>query len=144
MTIHSTVSPAGQPTLRRRFRASDVADHLDMLVIGQVCLGVTFMGYSKLLDAVFSQQSGSLERLLCALDGAQTAAIREDAHSFKGETSVLGLKALAQQARHCEEQGASFTPAECQQEALRLRDCWDTAQALCRRMGLSTAAPPND
>ena len=97
MTTPATVSPAGQPAPRRRFRASDVADHLDMLVIGQVCLGVSLAGYSKLLDAVFSRQSGTLDRLLLALDAAQTDVIAEQAHAFKGETSVLGLKALAQQ-----------------------------------------------
>lgn len=141
MMTPATVSTAGQPAPRRRFRASDVADHLDMLVIGQVCLGVSFAGYSKLLDAVFSQQSGTLDRLLRALDAAQTEAIREHAHSFKGETSVLGLKALAQQAWHCEGQGAQFTPADCQQAAARLRDCWQTTQALCSRMGFTTQAP---
>ena len=138
-----TVPDPSQRVPRRRFRATDVADNLDMLVIGQVCLGVTFAGYSKLLDAVFSEQSGSLARLLQALDGAQTEAIRDDAHSFKGETSVLGLKALAQQARHCEEQGAAFTPADCQQAAAKLRECWDTTQAICRRMGFASAAAPN-
>ena len=143
MMTPATVSTPSQPVPRRRFRATDVAENLDMLIIGQICLGVTFSGYSKLLDAVFSEQSGSLGRLLCALDGAQTSAIRADAHSFKGETSVLGLKALAQQAFHCEEQGASFTPADCQQAAAKLRECWDTTQALCRRMGLVAAAQPN-
>ncbi len=143
MTTHSTLPLSGQPVPRRRFRATDVADNLDMLVIGQVCLGVTFAGYSKLLDTVFSEQSGTLARLLGALDGAQTEAIQADAHSFKGETSVLGLKALAQQAFHCEELGATFTPADCQQAAARLRECWDTAQAICRRMGFASAAAPN-
>ena len=141
MTTPATVSPAGQPAPRRRFRASDVADHLDMLVIGQVCLGVSLAGYSKLLDAVFSRQSGTLDRLLLALDAAQTDAISEQAHAFKGETSVLGLKALAQQAWHCEGQGARFTPADCQQAAAQLRDCWHSTRALCSRMGFTTLAP---
>lgn len=142
MTSDNVAVPS-QPVPRRRFRATDVADHLDMLIMGQVCLGVTFAGYSRLLDAVFSQQSGSLERLLRALDAGQTEALREEAHSFKGETTVLGLKALAQQARHCEEQGAEFTPVDCQQAGARLRECWQTTQALCYRMGFSTVAGPN-
>ena len=37
------------PAARRRFRASDVATHLDMAMIGDVCVGVGLAGYRSVL-----------------------------------------------------------------------------------------------
>lgn len=125
---------------RRRFSSGDLNHHLDMVTIGQVCLGVTFSNYSKFLDAVFHQESGSLALLLLALDRAEVLAIRAPAHSLKGETSALGLKSLASLLHRCEEQGSAYSPQACQAVATELRECWATTQALCHRMGLSQTA----
>jgi len=122
---------------RRRFRASDLPDNLDMVVIGQLFLGISLTGYQQLLRDVLAGKSGSLNGLLAALDSGQVATLGETAHSFKGEAGTLGLKKLADQAQVCELEGAQFTQARCQQMAIDVREAWDTAQALCQRMGLA-------
>lgn len=139
--MHPVSSLSPRPSPRRRLRTADVAENLDMLVIGQVCLGVTITGYRKLLEALFSEQSGSFHGLLDALDRVELSEIRDFAHAFKGEVSVLGLHALAQQARHCEQEGTTFTPTDCQEAAQKLRECWQISHALCQRMGLVEQVP---
>ncbi|OYV00370.1 MAG: hybrid sensor histidine kinase/response regulator [Burkholderiales bacterium PBB5] len=126
-------------TARRRFRSGDVAEHLDMVVIGDVCVGVTLQGFGGLLRGFLEDDSASLARLLAALDQADAPALKARAHAVKGAAASLGLRAIHQLARDIEaaatgQDTASFA-ADCQLSALRLRDLVATARALCQRMG---------
>jgi two-component system, sensor histidine kinase len=132
-------SAATAPTKRRRFKAVDLPDNLDMAAIGQLFLGITLPGYTQLLADVFARKSGSLDLLLGALDAGQIDTLRQPAHSFKGEAGTLGLKKLAELAHLCELEGVQFSAERCQQIAAELRESWDTAHALCQRMGLVQA-----
>jgi HPt (histidine-containing phosphotransfer) domain-containing protein len=123
----------------RRFKTAEIAEHLDMAVLGQLLLGVSLKNYCDLLRRVFEQQSGSLALLLAALEQRDTQALAAVAHAFKGETASLGLRSLAAQALVCERDGAGFTPEDCDAAAASLRTCWSTAMALCQRMGLIPA-----
>lgn len=137
----SATSATTASAARRRFRASDVAVHLDMAVIGDVCVGVTLAGYQSVLAGFLSDQSGSSAKLLAALDRGDSAALRALAHAVKGTSASLGLRAVNALALQIESAGAGYGPAECSAAAADLRNLLDTGRALLQRMGFARAAP---
>jgi len=129
-------SPApAAPGPRRRFRASDVATHLDMGVIGDLCVGVTLSGYRSVLGGFLGDESGSQAALLAALDSADLALLRERAHAVKGAAASMGLRAIQALAWRIEREGATFSADDCQAAAATLRADLDTARGLLQRMG---------
>ena len=130
----ATVLPA---PVRRRFRAADVAVHLDMVVIGDVCVAISLSGYRSILDGFFDDSSGSQALLLAALDSGQTAPLPALSHAVLGAAVSLGLRAVGQQAQQIESGGAHFRPADCAQHAADLRAQLATARALLQRMGFA-------
>ena len=134
----ASVEPVA-PKPRRRFRPGDVAEHLNMAMIGELCIGVTLQGYQSLLDGVMRTDTNAYTDLLDALRAGRTDALLELGHSFKGVTASLGLAALSRMALTIEKQGHSFTPEECSQHADALHDCWSTTGAICARMGFLAA-----
>ena len=127
--------PPPAPPPPRRFRASDVAEHLDMGVIGDICVGVTLNGYRSVLGGFLADQGGSLHALLAALAAADTPALAARAHAVKGAAASMGLRAVQQQAGLLESTGDRLSPAECQAAAASLRERVDNVQALLQRMG---------
>jgi CheY-like chemotaxis protein len=120
---------------RRRFRASDVATHLDMVVIGDVCVGVSLTGYRTVLSGFLDDESGSQATLLAALDGGDAAALPALAHAVKGAAASMGLRAVQAAALEIERGGAHFAPADCAAAAATLRERLATTRALLQRMG---------
>lgn len=132
----STVpAPPTTGLTRKRFKAGDVAEYFDMLVVGQVCLAISFRGYSQLLQTAFSGTSGSFKGLLAALGNSDYTLIKNYAHSLKGETGSLGLKALWEIAKELEHNSDSNSQSDNNSASQQLLDCWETSQALCKRMG---------
>jgi CheY-like chemotaxis protein len=129
-------------TAPRRFRSEDVARHLDMSLLGEVCVAVSLDGYRSLLDSFFQDESRSLQVLLTHLDGADTSALSDAAHAFKGGCASLGFHALAALAGQIERAGRDFSTTACTDAAQQLRSLYQTAHALCRRMGLTHLAHP--
>ena len=127
--------------MRRRFRAADVAVHLDMRVIGDVCVAISLSGYRSILDGFLGDSSGSQAALLAALDGGQTGSLSALAHAVLGAAASLGLRAVGQQAQHIEDSAAHLQPADCGQCAADLRLQLATARALLQRMGFVPTAP---
>jgi len=128
-------APAASP--RRRFRAGDVAAHLDMAVVGEVCVGISMAGYRAVLEGFLADESGSLASLLDALDRSATTELQARGHAVKGAAANLGLKALNDLAREVETEGAGFSAGQCAAAASTLRDSLATGRALCQRMGLA-------
>jgi signal transduction histidine kinase/DNA-binding NarL/FixJ family response regulator len=126
---------------RRRFRAGDVAHHLDMGLVGEVCIAVSLAGYSGLLESFFGDETGGFAALCASLEAATTANLPHEAHSVKGAAASLGLQALAQAAQHVETAGHGFSATECSTARQELRERLLTAHAMCHRMGLTTSAP---
>ncbi len=122
---------------RRRFRASDVATHLDMTVIGDVCVGVGLTGYRSVLVGFLGDESGSQAALLAALDQADTAAVRERAHAVKGAAASMGLRAVRDAASRLETDAQHLGNADRAAAAADLRHLLDTARALLQRMGFA-------
>jgi signal transduction histidine kinase/CheY-like chemotaxis protein len=133
-TAPSEVPPA-RPS-RRRFRPGDVAEHLNMAMIGDLCVGVTLQGYQSLLDGALRTDAKCYAELLGALEAGETGKLLELGHSFKGVTASLGLAALSRMGLTIEKQGQGFTADECRQQAESLQECWNTTYAICARMGL--------
>ena len=128
---------ATPPPVRQRFSAADVAVHLDMVVIGDVCVAISLSGYRSILGGFFDDSSGSQALLLAALDSGQTAPLPALGHAVFGAAVSLGLRAVGQQAQQIESGGAHFRPADCAQHAADLRAQLATAQALLQRMGFA-------
>jgi len=124
-------------TPRRRFRASDVATHLDMAVIGDVCVGVGLDGYRSVLAGFLGDESGSQAALLAALARADSDAVRERAHAVKGAAASMGLRALRDAASELETEAGKLGDAERAAAASQLRDLQETARALLQRMGFA-------
>jgi two-component system, sensor histidine kinase len=132
------VAPASAPPApRRRLRATDLAEALDMGAVGEVCLGVTLVGYQGVLRSFLGDSSGSIAALRTALEAADTAELKPRAHAVKGVAASLGLKALRALAQRIEAEGEGFDAAECAAAAAELQDKHATAVALCQRMGLA-------
>ena len=127
--------PAPSNPPQRRFRASDVAEHLDMGVIGDICVGVTLNGYRSVLGGFLADEGGSLHALLAALAADDTAALAARAHAVKGAAASMGLRAVQVQAALLEATGDSLSPLQCQAAAASLRQRVDTVRALLQRMG---------
>jgi HPt (histidine-containing phosphotransfer) domain-containing protein len=123
--------------LQRRFRSTDVIQHLDMAVIGDVCLGVSLAGYRDLLASFLTDNAGCQSELLAALDCADTAALTPLAHALHGAAASMGLIGVQALARRIEVDGASYSAADCRVDALALRDRLDMAAALLQRMGFA-------
>ncbi len=130
-------APAAASTARRRFRASDVALHLDMAVIGDVCVGVSLAGYRSVLEGFLDDDAGSLRALLTALEAADNSALPALAHAVKGAAASLGLRAIQLLAAQVEADGSSADATLCQARAATLRELASTAKALLQRMGFA-------
>lgn len=134
-----TAGPASGPVMsasaRRRFRAADVALHLDMAVIGDVCIGVSLAGYRSVLAGFLSDESSSQAALLAALDAGQFSALPGLAHAVKGAAASMGLRTIRLQAQQIEVGGAAFDRSDCLRAATALREHQNTTRALLQRMG---------
>ena len=133
---HAPPSAAPAPQApRRRFRAADVAVQLDMVVIGDICVGVSLSGYRSVTLGVLNDESGSLAALLDALDSARAAALPALAHAVKGAAASMGLRAVHALAQRIEADGAGYSALDCHAAAAALRDRLATTRALLDRMG---------
>lgn len=127
--------PPSKRTPRRRFKSGDVAAHIDMPMVGEVCVGVTVQGYRTLLQSYFTDESGSLDALLAALHGADQEGVRATAHGFKGASANLGFHRLATLAFQLEKQ--EYSEGSRDEVRERLLQSWEMTHALCVRMGLT-------
>ena len=135
----SAPEPAGSAALaagpRRRFRAADVARHLDMVVIGDVCIGVSLAGYRSVLEGFLNESSGSQAALMAALDAGQTDALPGLAHAVKGTAASMGLRSIRLQAQQIEIECEDYLALDCSRAATALREHLATARSLLQRMG---------
>jgi two-component system, sensor histidine kinase len=128
--------PAPVEAHRRRFRSSDVSTHLDMAVIGDICVGVSLGGWRQVLRGLLDDESGRLAALLAALEQAETGELPAQAHALKGAAASVGLRAVSAEAARIESQGAGFDAADCAAAAAVLRSHLADARGLLERMGL--------
>jgi len=130
-------TPSQAPSERRLFQPADVAEHLDMVQIGDVCVGVGFSGLRELLQSLLADGSGAQAALLQALDSGHLHELKATAHAVKGSMAIMGLKRVRDLARQAELEHGGWDVAACAAHAQLLREALETARALCQRMGLA-------
>jgi HPt (histidine-containing phosphotransfer) domain-containing protein len=133
----ATEPPQPPPTKRRRFKPADVAEQLDMVQIGDVCIGVGFSGLRDLLHSLLADESGAQAALLHALDTGQLHELKATAHAVKGSMASMGLKRVRDLARQAELEHGDWDAAACAAHAQLLREALDTSRGICQRMGLA-------
>lgn len=111
--------------------------HLDALA--SACQVFTHAKLQGLLGQFLADQSGALARLVAASEAQDMAQITQAAHQIKGGATLLGLRAVAEQARHIEQQSRA-TPPQCDADAIaQLQQVWQDTQACCRVLGFTAA-----
>jgi CheY-like chemotaxis protein/HPt (histidine-containing phosphotransfer) domain-containing protein/two-component sensor histidine kinase len=129
----TTVAQVPKRPPRRRFRSGDVASHINMAMVGEVCIGISLPGYQTLLQSYFSDESGSLDAVLAALESGDYPELRAAAHGFKGASANLGFQRLAELALELEKAEHGASP----EANNNLLAAWEMTHALCLRMGLT-------
>jgi CheY-like chemotaxis protein len=119
----------------RRFRSSDVGIHLDMAMIGDVCVGISLDGLREVLASFLADASGQQAALLAELDAGRTDQLRQRAHALKGSAASLGLRSVQALAGQIETRAEQLRPDECSELAATLRLHLADSQALLARMG---------
>ena len=122
---------------RRRFRAGDMAQHLDMALLGELCLAVSVEGYKGLMDDFWSDAAGQLHPLLDALRCSFFDDIPRLAHSLKGVAASLGCTGVAAMARSIELNAPHFSVHACLQAAAQIEAQWHLTHALCFQAGFT-------
>jgi len=130
------------PKARRRFRAGDLEQHLNMVLVGEICVAMKINGYRILLDHFFMDESSTMSQLCDALARHQTALLQERAHSVKGAAASLGLRTLSDICKEIETTGADFDAQQCEDALTRVQDALLTSHGLTLTMGLTQASEP--
>lgn len=130
-----TPTPASAPA-----NAGGVARLIQLDALASACQVFTHAKLQGLLGQFLADQSGALGRLVAAGQAQDAAQLTQAAHQIKGGATLLGLKAVAEQARHIEQQSRA-TPPLCDAEAIaQLQHTWQETQACCRLLGFTAAA----
>ena len=125
---------------KRLFRSGDLALHLDMVRIGEVCLFAGAQAFSEMVHDFAYSDTGSFKILMDALATGQLANIGELAHSAKGESATLGFVAISQLAAGIEQRAPLFTPELAGAVMAELRAAWEIAKDMLLRLGYGGAA----
>lgn len=135
----SAPSPAPAPAPAN---AGGVARLIHLDALASACQVFTHAKLQGLLGQFLADQSGTLGRLVAAGQAQDAAQLTQAAHQLKGGATLLGLKAVAEQARHIEQQSRA-TPPQCDAEAIaQLQHTWQETQACCRLLGFTAATTP--
>lgn len=137
---HADVEPVVSSRLRQwRFRAGDLARHLDMVLVGELCLAVRVDGFIGLMDDFWLDSSGQLCGLIDALKTNSLSSVPRLAHSMKGSAAALGCVGLAAVLRSIELESASYSPSACERACASLLEHWYEGHALCLQAGFTRA-----
>ncbi len=143
--LPATVTPTALAPASAPANAGGVARLIHLDALASACQVFTHAKLQGLLGQFLADQSGTLGRLVAAGQAQDAAKLTQAAHQLKGGATLLGLKAVAEQARHIEQQSQA-TPAQCDAEAIaQLQRIWQETQACCRLLGFiaaeATSAP---
>jgi signal transduction histidine kinase/CheY-like chemotaxis protein/HPt (histidine-containing phosphotransfer) domain-containing protein len=131
--------PLPAPALRSGEEASqqpDLAEHLSMDSIRELCALLSLEGYRPLLKDFFADQTHTFGGLCEAMLRNDGPGIDRLAHQLKGAAHLLGLKGIARWARQCQDPPPTDVPTSRMPVLRRLQQSWDRSQQLCRELGL--------
>jgi hypothetical protein len=121
----------------RRFRAGDLAHHLDMVLFGELCLVARVEGVISLMDEFWSDASGQFGRIMTALQAEVVSDLPRFAHSMKGSAAALGYVGLTTVLRRIELQSALYTSQDCTDAREMLLTQWRDSHSLCMQAGFT-------
>jgi signal transduction histidine kinase/CheY-like chemotaxis protein len=126
------------PKPSKRFLAGDLTTHLNMPVLGEVCLVMGPKGMDDLAAEFGYSHTGCLLQLRQALMNDQTALLPELAHAVKGESAGLGLLSVSKVAHEVEKGGEKFNSEQCAVALVELDEAWTAGSALLAQLGMLT------
>ena len=138
VTARQVVVPIISKT-KRRFRAGDIAMHLNMSIVGEVCLVMGPDGLAELVAEFGQSDTGNLSQLRNALFGCHTDQLKARGHSVKGESAGVGLLSVSKVAHEIEKHGAQFDAAQCNAAIAELDAAWSAGSALLEQFGMLKA-----
>ncbi|GAA0740301.1 response regulator [Ideonella azotifigens] len=130
-------APQPHPAVPVRPRPGDMARHLNLSTLGELCVLLTADGLRPLLRDFFADSGGTLPALCEALGEQAPARIRQHAHAIKGAAELVGQAGIAELAREIEHQADALAeqPDQAERMAERLSERWARCQALCECLG---------
>ena len=121
--------------------AAASASMLDMATVNDVMQALTGPRYAELLGRFFDERAATIAALRQAVATASQAELRSRAHSLKGASASLGLRALSGVAQHLQTSVVGPYPDELAPLLDRLEEAFELSRAECRTTGLLAGTP---
>ena len=132
--------PAPSAPPRPALAPGQMARHLSLDTMAELCSLLGLEGYRPLLQRFFADEGGDFQALCAALEAQDLARAAKLAHRVQGAAQLLGLKQMAQQTRWLARTeppaaGGAGLAGSPPPDVDSLQSTWQTSQALCRRLG---------
>ena len=114
---------------------------LDMVTVNDVMQALSAPRYAELLGRFFDERASTVAALRQAVATASQAELRSRAHSLKGASASLGLRALSGVAQHLQASVVGPHPDELAPLLDRLEEAFELSRAECRTTGLLAGTP---
>ena len=121
--------------------AAAPAPLLDMATVDDVMQALSAPKYAELLARFFDQREATIGALRQAIADAAPADLHSRAHSLKGASASLGLRAVSVIAQQLQVDSSSPQPDELARLLDGLADAFERSRAECEKAGLVT--PPS-
>ena len=121
--------------------AAATASTLDMATVNDVMQALTGPRYAELLGRFFDERATTVAALRHAVATASQAELRSRAHSLKGASASLGLRALSGVAQHLQTSVVGPHADELAPLLDRLEEAFEVSRAECRTTGLLAGTP---
>ena len=118
------------------------ASLLDMATVGDLMQTLTQPKYAKLLGRFFEQREETVAALRQAVSDASHADLRSRAHSLKGASASLGLRAVSALAQQLQVSAPDPRPADHARLLDRLEEVFELSRVECQSAGLLDGFTP--
>ncbi len=127
-----------EPVVAARIAAGIAAPAslLDMATVSDVMQALTEAKYAELLGRFFDEAGATLMTLRQAVGDASPTALRSRAHSLKGASASLGLRAVGALAQQVQISASDPRPDELNRLLDRLEEVFELSRAECLAAGL--------
>jgi hypothetical protein len=117
------------------------ASLLDMATVSDVMQALTESKYAELLDRFFAEREATMTALRRALADASSIDLQSRAHSLKGASASLGLRAISALAQQVQVSDPGPRPDELARLLDRLEEVFELTRAECLAAGLMLTPP---
>jgi hypothetical protein len=138
----ATMTTAEEPPAAVPASTAASASLLDMATVGDVMQTLTQPKYAKLLGRFFEQRKETVAALRQAVSDASHAELRSRAHSLKGASASLGLRAVSALAQQLQVSAPDPRPADHARLLDRLEEVFELSRVECQSAGLLDGFTP--